>query len=627
MVKGSRIWILLILMAAAGLRLVALDEAPPGLEHDEVANWSIDRDILDGEHGLYFTRAYGHEAGYHYLQAASVALLGDHGLSLRLPSVWAGLVAIAASYALARRLFGERAALVNAALLALLFWPLFFSRLGVRAMLLPAVSGLAAWCFFRSGIVEAGERLSWGHLTAGGLLAGASLYTYMAARAVPLIFGCYVLYLALFQRAAFRRHWRGLLWFLLIMVVAAAPLGVWLLRHPGAEYRISEIDQPLNAALAGDLGPVLSNGVKLLGFFGWAGDPLIRQNLPGRPVLDPLGALLFYLGLLWALWRWRRPQAAFVLIWLLLSLTPSLVTADAPSSIRCINALVVVGIVPGLTLERLADRLKGRPLLTGLTLVWLLGAGAWTVRDYFLVWAQEPEVGFVWQTALRDAAGALAAESPGASVVVGGWTPGSMDPPTMALYLKRDDLALRFLDPREALLFPVRPAAMVWPAALPLDGVLEAELQRLGGSIRAGDSFMWGSLPAARELEGQVWGQPVTFEGRVSYLGCRRIPEDGAGLTLLSTWRAEGPVEEPLAIFVHLLDAEGQIIGQDDGLGAPAAHWLEGDLLLQLQRIEAPAGNYRVHTGLYNPETGSRWRYAAAEGLADSLDIGEVRVP
>ena len=49
-----------VLLLAALLRLWALGDVPPGLEHDEVANWLIARDILSGQHALYFTAAYGH---------------------------------------------------------------------------------------------------------------------------------------------------------------------------------------------------------------------------------------------------------------------------------------------------------------------------------------------------------------------------------------------------------------------------------------------------------------------------------------------------------------------------------------------------------------------------------------
>ena len=59
------LWLMVILLlVAAALRLIGLNNvSPPGLEHDEVAHWLINRDILAGNHAIYFTDAYGHEAG------------------------------------------------------------------------------------------------------------------------------------------------------------------------------------------------------------------------------------------------------------------------------------------------------------------------------------------------------------------------------------------------------------------------------------------------------------------------------------------------------------------------------------------------------------------------------------
>ena len=81
----------------------ALLTSPPGLEHDEVAHWLINRDILAGNHSIYFTEAYGHEALYHYIQAGFGGLVGDHALGLRLPSAYLGVLLVAVSYALGTR--------------------------------------------------------------------------------------------------------------------------------------------------------------------------------------------------------------------------------------------------------------------------------------------------------------------------------------------------------------------------------------------------------------------------------------------------------------------------------------------------------------------------------------------
>ena len=68
--QHSHLWLMtFLLLVAAALRLIGINNvSPPGLEHDEVAHWLINEQILAGNHVVYFTDAYGHEAGYHYFQ-------------------------------------------------------------------------------------------------------------------------------------------------------------------------------------------------------------------------------------------------------------------------------------------------------------------------------------------------------------------------------------------------------------------------------------------------------------------------------------------------------------------------------------------------------------------------------
>lgn len=66
--------------------------------------------------------------------------------------------------------------------------------------------------------------------------------------------------------------------------------------------------------------------------------------------------------------------------------------------------------------------------------------------------------------------------------------------------------------------------------------------------------------------------------------------------------------------FTHLLDGEGQIWGQKDGIPArgqlPTTSWVEGEIIQDEYEIEAgaeaPAGEYVLETGMYQWETGTR---------------------
>ncbi len=94
--------------------------------------------------------------------------------------------------------------------------------------------------------------------------------------------------------------------------------------------------------------------------------------------------------------------------------------------------------------------------------------------------------------------------------------------------------------------------------------------------------------------------------------------QPGAELTLLTSWQT-GPARFlSLAMFVHLLDASGNIVAQDDGLGYPPHTWQPGDRFLQLARLplppDLPPGDYTLQFGLYDRATGARWPVLNADG-------------
>lgn len=632
-----RRWMLIILLAAAALRFNGINNiSPPGLAHDEVANWLIDRSILDGNHAIYFTAAYGHEAGFHYLQAAFVGLLGDHALALRLPAAFSGLLLTAVSFALTRRLFGSGTALFSAALLATLFWPVFFSRLGLRAISLPLISGLSAYFWWRGwaakhaagGAPSSGRRLPWSRssrsLAYAGVFAGLSLYTYMAARSVPIFYGLFLVYLMLFHRAKLKRQWQGVTLFLLLFALVAAPLLLYLASSPGSEFRISEIDAPLRALRAGDLRPVINNGLKIIGAFGFAGDPLWRQNVAGLPLFDPLIASLFYLSLPLALYYVTDGRYAFLLLWLTTGVTPSLVTIDAPSSIRIINILPILTIFPGLLIHNsghlstvidwLSTEWRYRCSQLGLLLL-ILYSIVLTSRAIYQIWPGNEEVQFVWQQGLTDAARLLDRSGQTGPVAIGGWSPGTMDPPTMALSLIRDDLALSFFDPTHSLIIPAAEGTeirILHPTILEVDPILADKLEGWGASTQVVDSFTLYTLSAAPSPRPQLPAE-TEFGRHLRFLGMDRLEATTGSLEMVTYWQAM-EAGGPRRLFIHLLDENGTLLAEDyafDEAGSRSqGRWQPGDLILAHHTFDMGLGSSAeaapvasVRLGLYDPDS------------------------
>lgn len=107
-----------------------------------------------------------------YLTAPAIALLGTGAPAVRFVSVLIGMAGIVTTFGLARALFGQRAGLIAAGLLAVQPSYLFWNRQGVlvASLTIPLAAGLiwlgAAWA----------RRGGWNRALAAGLVAGVGIY-------------------------------------------------------------------------------------------------------------------------------------------------------------------------------------------------------------------------------------------------------------------------------------------------------------------------------------------------------------------------------------------------------------------------------------------------------------------
>ncbi len=126
-------------------------------------------------------------------------------------------------------------------------------------------------------------------------------------------------------------------------------------------------------------------------------------------------------------------------------------------------------------------------------------------------------------------------------------------------------------------------------AVVPLGSVRVAERQR-----------MYELPPTARRLLAR-------FGERVELLGFERRGGDGVVLY----WRTRRELPLALTVFVHVLDADGNLVGQADhvpqGGRAPTTGWLPGEVVTDAFTlpVELQPG-WRLRVGLYDPVSGAR---------------------
>jgi len=657
----------LLLLIAAVLRLVALDQVPLGPSYDELQNAQLSERVLAGQWAIYFPENFGQESLYPTLAALAVRLLGWNVAVLRLPGALGGVLAVLALYLVGRRLAGRRAAFLAAAFQAVSFWPLLETRVALETALLPPLAGLAL-LFLARGLNEwtRPRRQTMLDFALAGLFLGGHVYVYTPGRVMPLLPLALLAYLLLLNRRILRRRWPELLLLCAVTALAVAPLALFLHAHPEAEQRLDQLAGPLDALRQGDFRPVLKIAAGTLGMFTLRGDPQWLYNVAGRPVFDPLTSLVFYVGLAYCLIHLRDWRYGLTLLWMLVGLGPAMVSAPPASFSHTLAAQPAVYLVLGLGIDRIWEWLSRRrawagPLAAVLLLVFNL---ALSCHAYFVVWANAPQVRELYQGGITAVARELDARDPPGPVAIGApyvnywhpWNAVGFD-----LALRRDDLRARWFNPG---------AAWVWPAGLgpvtfyfPTDPLgpqtFDAGLQELfiADAVpvsSTNDDFAAFRIDRYEALEQQLkaatsapvdwppdWVRlppptlPLVFGNRFSLLGVelQKTPRVSSGdeLRLVTYWEVLAADPTPVVAFVHLTSDGQDIWGQHDGLDVRPVGLQPGDRFAQAHRVlvapETPPGVYHVQIGLYHPETLARLPIAAGgDDTVDRVWVGQVEV-
>jgi hypothetical protein len=171
--------------------------------------------------------------------------------------------------------------------------------------------------------------------------------------------------------------------------------------------------------------------------------------------------------------------------------------------------------------------------------------------------------------------------------------------------------------------------------ALPLDPELPAGAYRLDIAVR---DLASGANIAREQVPVQVGEQAqplvpalaemqyaagVTYGGEMRLLGYDRTYEDGR-VDVALYWQALTAIQDQYKVFVHLLDEEGTIVAQHDGMpynwAYPTSLWGRREVYIErisLDVLQAEEGAYRLAVGVYSVET----------GRLPAVDVDGQRVP
>ncbi len=614
-------------LLAAAFRLYRLDVIPPGLHFDEAHNGLDARRIIDGARPIFLATNDGREVLYSYLQAVVVASLGPTVLALRLTSALLGVATVPLTYAFVRQYCGRRAvAVVTSVLLATSLWHVALSRIGVRSVAIPLLIIPALWLFWEA---TRQPQRRW-RFALSGVFIGLGAYIHPANLFLPLAVTAFAAYLAATDRARASQHLAGLAVAGGVALLVFLPFGRYVVQHADAVLEHPSRVSVMQLERPGD-GPVdalARNAWNVALAFTVRGDTSAAVNLPERPIFDPVVALFFLAGVLWLCWQIIHPadhgvsrdRSVLLVLWLGVMVVPSVVSNDAPHFKRMPGIIPVVFILPAQALVVAGSWLAGRsrPALgVALTAALLLASGIWTFRDYFLAYPIHREVPATFMVATSQKGIELRRIAQTGDTYVAPVLMSQsvvafrcLDSPLTTLEL-RDGLVRRdgasatyVLDPVEADVIDA--FQLRWGAWMTREDLLFTD----GGSLLA--VFQ---LPATTGIAPQR-PQTARFGELIDFLGYSldESAATGDSPTVTLFWRALGPLPADYTTFVHLLDAAGNSVGQQDkpplGGTYPTSRWRPGDMIIDRFEpvIEAGTipGSFSIWIGWYDLESGER---------------------
>jgi hypothetical protein len=652
--RYQRLLVVGILLVAWALRLAAFTSVPGGIQHDEVTEALHADEVIAGRLQLYFYLGdfKGREPMLAYVQAGALQALGHNLWGLRFISVASGLLTVVLTYAVGRRMFSRTAGLVAAMAVAVAFWPLVMSRVALRAVLLPPLAALSVYLFWRLYLGK-GRVGFW--LCAGFIVALCS-YAYLSGWALLGAIVAFLFYAVLCDRQRLRSRRLALTVYLIGIGLTLLPLVATMVSQQEATARMSQLAPLLQDLRAGNPLPLLNNLISVFGSFSIRGDQFGLYNIPNQPILPVAAGLLFYAGVLLALWRFRTPAYALLLIWLVAGLLPAALAVGGPNHLRSVASLPATYLMIGVAVAAVLEASKQIAWATWLIPLGLVGVFCWTAQsqvvDFLKRWPQNADTRYFFRTTLAEAVRQL---PEGRRSCVS--TPYLHDlSQWVAEYTRSASVQdICWFQGAKALVIPAGdgPASWFVPIAISPDGYLAAQenaefspalARLLAGSAVQREAAFEDGVPAfhrydagdratlrkqildSAQATGLGWSAngvqsvrplsgPARLDGGLTLLGVQYLPSDvnSRSVEALLVWQVDADQTEPapLSVFAQLLDANNQLVAGNDHLDYAVNSWRTGDIIVQQHRLELPAGAppglYYPQTGVYNWQTNARW--------------------
>jgi hypothetical protein len=547
-------------------------------------------------------------------------------------------------------------------LLAFSFFPNLLSRQVGRETLLPTLViavllalALALPVYWRNRSAQT-QTTAFAGL---GLLLGMSFYLHPAGLIMPLLALLFVIYMLLRGRLN-RSSLSHISFTALMTLIIATPYLIAAIRNPelGGVSRLLE-------GLSPSAPTLIERFLLGISAIGIQGDLNPIYNLPGRPLFDPISAILIGGGLIVALRYVRKPRYALVLIAAFLMIPLAVFSPDSPSFIAFASALPVLALLFGLGAASLIK-------WTGLSRRWaflLLGSlflanTLWTTHDLMFTWRTLPAVQVAYSSPIAQLADWVDRTSTDTPTVVcvapvepGVALPDLTNGQLLALMSHRQNAPLRVVNCETGWVFVnggapyqvilTEPNLIVNASPFSLHWLNQGQPMRGNGQILSLDlaaplADLVGrfttttpiSYAPEATLSEEISAPPIQFGGNLTFLGYQLPQVDyyppGGFVTVTTYWRVDGELPRDLQLFTHILsDPAARPAAQVDMISVVPSQLQSRDVFMQVVNVPLPAtipdGTYIVSVGAYQDIDKQRLS-VLTDGAADRLFLYTIEI-
>lgn len=662
-----------ILVIAAILRLVNLTRLPAGFNPDELTDLRVSETVRLGNVASFYNvgnPAGGREGLYPIFQGVITLLIGDGFLFYRILSVWCGLLSVALTFVLGRRLLGRYGGMGAAMAMTVTLWPLLLSRTASRETLLLPLALAALFTLthaFHLRRTITSERPITVSFTVLGVLIAALIYTHWTSLMFLPLLVVFLVYLILTRQRISRRVVGSSAYALLVTIILGIPYLTFTLRSAALSgFHVYWANRPPN------LGALLQTTLQTLASLFVRGDPLVYHNVPGLPLLNIGAAILFLIGLIVALTRWRTPGMALIVLTLVIGLIPGAWARTAPDFTNIVLALPAVMLLIALglltvvrQLWKVTDPYDHKPTRR-LSIVLVMISLFLVSRNLFLVWPNVNGFDEAYHAQLGYLAAYLDRTYDGLTTSICTYnlkaTSGNQfsDPVLLPLMLHRIDVKVRFSDCVNGLVLTnggelqrlafintaintLPPVFREWlNSAQPVTvkGLPPGSVVQLDVHQELADAFgkltlqyvAWApetGVTSRATLPIRMGGY-LTFQGYTILSGKTYKPGDQ--VTLVTYWRADGPQVPDLRVFMHILrNPNSEPVRQNDLLSVDPTSLQDRDVFVQVITVplptDFPPGEYYMSIGAYSNTTETRIPvYEANQERGDRLFLDTITV-